>query len=369
MNLETLKSKYNKVLEITWESQTGSDPINSLLSSIIFLYEYNLIENENYFVNGKTLYVGFNNDELNEILNSGNLKYVNSDNNVQILKYISSIKLLKNEQSNNQEIIKILTNINTIITRKKNLNDLMALVDANLVEEENEYKLYHIKGVFMPFDEILSEIDRNISEIKEKYNKASNKMEISKSINKDYLEKYYVYYQFKKQGGPIVDCHYMKPEISSFINDCPKINFLKLCLDDGSYIEIYNGITNAHYLHDQQLPIWINIHQIPDKEYLPDNSDIKDFLYINILTMTTKHQGYMNILMCMAAKFANDILNKKYFYFTVNGFAIYATTDDLTNKIYPSFGFYQKGIRDPIMFANIQHVINIDKCLKLYAHD
>lgn len=250
----------------------------------------------------------------------------------------------------NLDISKLLENIELIYNRKNNMD---TLIKSGYSEDINEYKLELVKGVYKPYDKIVQEIQENISKIKENHKKVTS---YGEAIGQ--FKQYNVQYKFTKPGMPTVFCEYMRPLVNNERTFAIRFEYLKLKIDKDNYCEI------TLYGHGQPK----NLDPIEALLYEPDIK-FPNALWIDKITTATKDRGkgYMNILMCLAAKFANDILKADTFLLQPKAFdKTGPDTKTLITKVYPSFGF--KSIQGDIlntMYASVKDMVNLGKCLDL----
>ncbi len=261
-------------------------------------------------------------------------------------------------------ISELLQNIEINFNRKNNIECLL-----NLINNKNGYTLKLVTGIFMNIDDILGEIGTDISKMKSIYDNNGNPRDVdkvSKIIIDDYLQKYHVHYQFINITGQIIDCHYMEPCIKLYK---PSFNYLKIKINEDNYCIINpprNYVSSYGYY-----PINMPFEHVSLKINL---QLVNDFLYFTKISYSI--EGNLNIIMCLAAQFAKDILNKKYFYLHVIthnarilGLSYEVVSyDKLFGEIYPSFGF-KLGYEDDVrgfsvntdkteMYAEIKDIIN-----------
>ena len=96
---------------------------------------------------------------------------------------------------------------------------------------------------------------------------------------------------------------------------------------------------------------------------IKNNYELNDALYIDEIISHTEGKGYMNVIMCVAAKISYDVLNKKLFTLSPGQLFDTSNVQTLTEKIYPSFGFEQAHLGGlGSMYAKIEDVLKLQKC-------
>lgn len=257
----------------------------------------------------------------------------------------------------------ILTEIDIIIKRNEKINT----INKNKHLSHN-YKLVHVEGTYVPFEQIINELCNISKEIKEDFNRG---MELHLIKNK-YLSQYRVMYVYECQNKPRIiikymDNSYLLTEVYSVDN--PNLCIIRMScisyLDDGllsKFNTIFNDYIDDDYEYDTILADML----------LQIMSGSIDDIYIELIETNEDYRGmgYMNIVICTTANFAKDILKKKRIkLYAMDPYDSYNTAL-LVNIIYPSFGFKtDPNIPPEIMnkskylYANIDDILTKKKCI------
>lgn len=222
-----------------------------------------------------------------------------------------------------------------------------------------DYKLELVSGTYIAFEQIIIELKEKNNAIQQIYKSNLIREERYKQIKERYLDKYIVKYKFTKIDMPTVNCYYMEPKFGDFLDPIYYDPTIRLEIDNETYINIY-------YCKNEEI---YNINPIRIKIYVPIEA-YKDYissdnaLYIDKVEVKDTGKGYMNILMCLASKFANEILRKDIFLIYASSFGKVSDII-LKEKIYPSFGFKATKGYDSRMYASIEDIVKLNKCMDL----
>jgi len=243
------------------------------------------------------------------------------------------------------------------------------------------YRLELISGTYQPIETILTQVRQFTDAEWEKPERKT--VDVRQSFVNNYFSRFYVRYKFVSVKGddtlPPVYCHYMQPIISdcmvgfSLKKGMPMIQTLMLTMSPSenrsvhkksSYCEIQWPAQSATELHLEPCISSAIFHSPPSLTKF--GKTIDDYLCISEIVVhpdDTK-KGYMNILMCLAATFADQVLGRKYFYLDAETMSHGQTsTADLQTKVYPSFGFEAIRGKPNMMYAQIKDIAGLGKCV------
>lgn len=270
--------------------------------------------------------------------------------------------------SNIDKTFELLREENQKLKEKLALIQKISNSDVPESKSDIDYKLEVVSGTYLPFETIISQIKNEFNEIKKIYDAAKTREQQAEAvteIRKLYMDKYYVEYKYVKKDMPTVHCYYMNPTLSKIqgLIGTPEVRFeptLKLELDNGSYMNLIQCEQSMakYYSLDPPINIFINTPNIYYKDILDMNK--LNVLYISKVVSKEQGKGYMNILLCLAAKFANSIMKKDMFLLDADSFGYDVDSSTLINKVYPSFGF--KVAKQNSMYAYIKDIVALDKC-------
>jgi len=252
-----------------------------------------------------------------------------------------------------------------------------------LQSDAGGYRLELISGTYQPIETILRNVRRFADA---EWEKPERKIvDVRQSFINNYFSTFYVRYKFVSMKGkgddtlPPVYCHYMQPIISdcmtgfSLKKGMPMIQTLMLTMSPSenrsvhkksSYCEIQWPAQSATALHLEPCISSAIFHSPPSLTKF--GGTIDDYLCISEIVVHPNDtgKGYMNILMCLAATFADQVLGRKYFYLDAETMSHGQTsTTDLQTKVYPSFGFEAITGHPNMMYVRIKDIAGLGKCV------